>query len=197
MTTPTNPRPVPQAPNDDVERHRSGGRARTGATLAGWRRGSVAVLMAFVLAAPSWSAACDTAPHKAFDFWLGQWQVHTADGKLAGTNRIEREHGGCVIHERYDTTRGYSGESLNIYDATRQRWHQTWVDSSGTLLLLEGGLRDGAMVLEGSTTDADGKAIRHRITWTPKPDGSVRQFWESTDGQGVWGSTFDGTYTRR
>jgi hypothetical protein len=30
---------------------------------------------------------------------------------------------------------GYSGESLNEYDAARKVWHQTWVDSSGTLLL--------------------------------------------------------------
>jgi hypothetical protein len=75
-------------------------------------------------AAPSAATApCGTADHRAFDFWVGKWNVRTPDGKLAGTNRIER---------------GYSGESLNIYDAARKVWHQSWADSDGTLLVLEG-----------------------------------------------------------
>ena len=143
------------------------------------------------------AAPCDDVAHRAFDFWLGQWEVRTPDGKLAGTNRIEREYGGCVIHERYDTARGYGGESLNIYDASRKVWHQSWVDTDGTLLLLEGGLREGQMVLEGQTANAGAPATKHRITWSPNPDGSVRQLWESTDGQGRWTVAFDGRYTRK
>ena len=93
--------------------------------------------------------------------------------------------------------RSYSGESLNVFDETRNVWHQTWVDTSGTLLLLEGGMRGDAMILEGQTIGKDGKATRHRITWTPNPDGSVRQFWESTDATGQWTTAFDGRYTRK
>ncbi len=140
--------------------------------------------------------ACDTPEYRAFDFWIGDWELRTPDGKLAGTNRITRELSGCVLHEQDSTGRGYGGESLNLYDATRKVWHQTWVDTAGTLLLLEGGLRDGKMVLEGQTLDDDAKPIRHRITWTANPDGSVRQFWESTDAAGKWGTAFDGQYTR-
>jgi hypothetical protein len=143
------------------------------------------------------SAACDTAAHRAFDFWVGQWQVKKTDGNTAGANRIDREYGGCVLHEHYTTAKGYSGESLNIYDASRKVWHQSWVDSDGLLLLLEGGIRDGKMVLEGQTVGADAKVTKHRITWTPNRDGSVRQFWESTDEQGKWVTAFDGLYIRR
>ena len=139
---------------------------------------------------------CDEPAFRAFDFWLGRWEVRTPDGKLAGTNRIEREYGGCVLHERYDTGRGYSGESLNIYDAQRKVWHQSWVDTGGTLLVLEGGVRGGAMVMEGQTANLGGTSTRHRITWTPNADGSVRQLWESTDPKGAWTVTFDGKYTR-
>lgn len=53
------------------------------------------------------------------------------------------------------------------------------------------------MVLEGQTTEPDGQVTRHRITWTPSSDGSVRQHWESTDAQGRWTTAFDGRYTRR
>lgn len=143
------------------------------------------------------AGACDAGEHRQFDFWLGEWNVRTPDGKLAGVNSISGEHGGCVLHERYSTHRGYGGESLNVYDAARKTWHQTWVDSSGTLLLLEGGLRGRSMVLEGQTVGADGQLTKHRITWTPNADGSVRQHWESTDGKGHWSTAFDGTYSRK
>ena len=139
---------------------------------------------------------CDDSAFRGFDFWLGRWQVRTPDGRVAGTNRIEREFGGCVLHERYETGSGYSGESLNIYDAQRKVWHQSWVDTAGTLLVLEGGLRDGAMVMEGQTSNIGGNPTKHRITWTPNADGSVRQLWESTNPQGAWAVAFDGKYTR-
>jgi hypothetical protein len=50
-----------------------------------------------------------------------------------------------------------------MYDAARQVWHQTWVDSSGTLLLLEGGLRGKSMVLEGQTRPSDAASHRHPL----------------------------------
>ena len=161
-------------------------------------RSLVGLALASVVAASATAAtACDAPEHRAFDFWLGEWQVRTPDGKLAGVNRISREYEGCVLHERYDTGRGYSGESLNMYDAGRKTWHQTWVDNSGTLLVLEGGIHDGNMVLEGQVVGADAQITKHRITWTPNGDGSVRQLWESTDATGQWTTAFDGQYTRK
>ena len=52
------------------------------------------------------------------------------------------------------------------------------------------------MVLEGRTTGADGRVVRQRITWTPHPDGSVRQLWQAMDAKGSWGIAFDGQYTK-
>lgn len=141
--------------------------------------------------------ACSDPAYRQFDFWLGEWEVLKPDGTLAGTNRIEKEYGGCVLHERYVTAKGYSGQSLNTYDPSRKLWHQTWVDNAGLLLLLEGSLIDGRMVLEGAGQGPGGTAIKHRITWTPNPDGSVRQFWESTDSSGAWKVAFDGIYKRK
>lgn len=156
-----------------------------------------AALLASFVAVSATAGPCDGDEYRQFDFWLGEWNVHTADGRLAGTNTITREYGGCVLHERYVTGRGYEGESLNTYDAGRRLWHQTWVDTSGTLLVLEGGLRGESMVLEGQVLGRDGVATRHRITWTPRADGSVRQHWESGDGDGNWTNVFDGVYTRK
>jgi hypothetical protein len=141
--------------------------------------------------------ACASDAHRAFDFWIGSWEVRRPDGSVAGHNTIRRLMGGCVLHERYTTPTGYEGESLNIYDASRGVWHQTWVDSGGLLLRLEGGLSDGRMVLEGETRDSLGNATLNRITWSPlesDPD-RVRQHWEVTrDGGLNWTTAFDGLY---
>lgn len=153
-------------------------------------------LAAPVLGQPAASGPCSSAEHRQFDFWLGEWEVRGSAGRLAGKNRISQVFGGCALHEQYDTGRGYSGASFNVYDAGRKRWHQTWVDTSGTLLLLEGAFVEGRMVLEGETAGTDGSKTRHRITWTPNADGSVRQLWESTHRAGEWTVAFDGKYTR-
>ncbi|HEX5162742.1 MAG TPA: hypothetical protein VFV88_13555 [Steroidobacteraceae bacterium] len=142
------------------------------------------------------SAPCDSPEHHQFDFWIGDWQVKRPDGTLAGINRITREYGGCVIHERYATGKGYSGESLNIYDAAREVWHQTWVDDSGLLLTIEGRWNGKSMVLEGLAPDANGAMVKQRITWTPSTDGTLRQVWETADAKGAWTVVFDGKYTK-
>ncbi len=159
------------------------------------------LLVLLLLAAPAAYAQtpppCSTPDYRQFDFWVGEWQVHTPEGKFAGMNRITSEYGGCVIHERYLNGRGYSGESLNIYDASRKVWHQTWVDVSGLLLALEGRWDGKSMVMEGTAPNATGALTKQRITWTPSADGTVRQLWESADDKGGWTVVFDGKYTRK
>jgi hypothetical protein len=141
-----------------------------------------------------------TAPgHRQFDFWLGEWMVRDAAGKVVGENRITSQHKGCALLENWTGAGGFTGTSLNIYDAERKKWHQTWVDVGGGLLLLDGGVVDGAMVLTGESPapDAPGKTSLQRITWTPLPDGRVRQLWESSNDAGkTWTVAFDGYYTK-
>lgn len=155
------------------------------------------LLLVFLFLTPLADAACEGPEYRAFDFWLGEWKVSTAEGKFAGFNRITLEYGACVLHERYLTAGGYIGESLNTYDAGRKVWHQTWVDNTGTLLLLDGGIRDGKMVLEGETTDEKGQVSQQRITWTPNPDGSVSQLWQSRIAESKWETVFDGLYRKK
>ena len=157
------------------------------------------VLLLAILSMPvlAHAGACDGADHRAFDFWIGDWDVTNAANKNHTHNVITGEYDGCVVHEHYTGPKGYTGESLNVFDATRKVWHQTWVDSQGGLLTLEGGLRDGKMVLEGVTVDKDGHAAKQRITWTPNADGSVRQLWESANPDGSWAVSFDGLYRKK
>ena len=144
--------------------------------------------------------ACDTEQHRAFDFWIGDWEVRVPNGNVAGNNSIRRLMGGCVLHEHYTTPAGYEGESLNMFDASRGVWHQTWTDNGGLLLLLEGGVHDGRMVMQGPTVDAEGAVTLNRITWSRVDDDPdrVRQHWEtSTDDGATWSTAFDGLYVRK
>jgi hypothetical protein len=150
--------------------------------------------------APSTSQPCEKAAARQFDFWLGEWDVYEANGKKAGENRISKILGGCAIQENWSGTDGTTGTSLNSYVVDQKNWHQTWVDNSGSLLQLDGELRDGKMVLAGvaPSRDKPGHMTRHRITWEPMARGNVRQLWEaSEDGGNAWRTVFDGTYVRK
>ncbi|MCW5547363.1 MAG: hypothetical protein KIT44_00195 [Opitutaceae bacterium] len=133
-----------------------------------------------------------------FDFWLGEWIVMAPDGKNAGTNRVVKISGGWGLLENWTGANGVTGHSLNTYQASGGVWRQFWVGAGG-VLELKGGLDLlGNMVLSGETTGHDGTVRRHRITWTPRSDGNVRQFWESSnDGGLTWTPVFDGLYRRK
>lgn len=142
--------------------------------------------------------ACKAPEYHQFDFWIGQWNVTLPNGKRAGVNHIEPILGGCALRESWSGAGGSDGTSYNSYDATRRRWHQTWVDNQGSLLLLEGTFTNGRMILEGETVDTAGRKQRQRITWQETSPGHVRQLWESSgDGGATWTTAFDGRYVKR
>jgi hypothetical protein len=143
--------------------------------------------------------ACTAAEHRQFDFWLGEWEVTNPAGQVVGQSRITSILDGCVLREEWDAARGGAGTSYNIYDAKTGRWHQTWVDKQGTLLLIEGGLdSSGAMVLQNSERRADGATVANRITWTRLGPDEVRQRWDtSADGGASWQASFNGLYRRK
>ncbi len=141
---------------------------------------------------------CSSPEARAFDFWVGEWEVRRSDGTVVGKNSIKKILNGCVLHERYTTPSGYAGESFNIFDVARGVWHQTWVDVGGLLLTLEGGVEDGSMVLKGETVTPAGSLLQ-RIRWSQEngSPGRVRQLWESSDDGGKeWTVVFDGHYLR-
>lgn len=136
-------------------------------------------------------------PHQ-FDFWIGDWEVRTPDGKLAGTSHVEAILDGSVLQEHWKGVGpGPGGTSFNFVDATTGKWRQFWVAGGGTSLDLQGGLKDGRMVLEGETLTPKGPQ-KERITWEARADGTVTQTWEqSTDGGKTWKVVFPGIYTRK
>lgn len=146
-------------------------------------------------------APCSSPEHRQFDFWIGDWEVHSPDGELQGTNRIEKILGGCALQENWSGASGTQGKSFNTYSAAHGEWRQFWVADAGYILELAGGLDDdGRMVLSGEAPNQreEGKIVHHEISWQPLPDGTVRQHWRvSRDGGETWQDLFVGIYSEK
>lgn len=138
------------------------------------------------------SGSCSTPAYHEFDFWIGDWDsfnfsASTKDARV----RVDRILDGCVIHEDYQSIDGHKGESFSIYDATRKVWHQTWVTNRGQLLVLEGQIQQGAMVLTGADQTSSGAERRVRGIWKPMEGGVRETAFRSTDGGKTWNLWFD------
>ena len=142
---------------------------------------------------------CSDADHRAFDFWLGDWDVSpTGSTKVIAQSHIEKIVD-CAISETFVQTLGpggktidYRGRSISSFNPADGKWRQFYVDNGGTVATLDGRVIDGAMVLE---TQRGGGT--NRMTFRLNADGSVRQNGErSTDGK-TWTPGFDFTYRKR
>lgn len=143
---------------------------------------------------------CNDADHRAFDFWIGEWDVSpTGSATVIARSRIEKL-AGCAISESYDQTVGpggkpmnYQGRSISSYVPADRNWRQFYVDNSGRAATLTGGIVDGAMVLSQQVPIG-----LTRMTVRANPDGTVRQSGElSADGGKTWTRSYDFTYRRR
>ncbi|MBU2677053.1 MAG: hypothetical protein KJP16_08200 [Gammaproteobacteria bacterium] len=135
----------------------------------------------------------------AFDFWVGAWDVHVADGGFAGSNEITRSERGCVLIENWQGAGGGTGTSINYPDKITGEWVQIWNAANGGQINIRGGMTDDGMLLAGTIHYvASGTTAAFRGLWTPLPDGRVRQFFEqSADDGKTWSPWFEGFYTRK
>jgi hypothetical protein len=140
---------------------------------------------------------CDAPEYRQFDFWVGSWDV-TMRGQPAGGNLVTLEEGGCLVHEHWTGKGGGTGQSFNFFDRDDGAWHQVWVSNTGSVLYLTGHYADGTLTYLGETRRPDGTSLRHRLSFHPNGDGTVRQLWEtSSDSGATWAVSFDGHYTKR
>ena len=138
------------------------------------------------------SAPCNAPEYRQFDFWVGDWDAFDVGSPtVVARTRVDRILGGCVLRENYDGADGHQGQSFSIYDASRKVWHQSWVTNRGELLVIEGRVEAGAMVLSGVDLTGDGKQRHVRGIWKPE-DGGVRETAvTSTDEGKTWKPWFD------
>ena len=140
------------------------------------------------------SAKCPAPEYRQFDFWLGDWDTFEVVGDTVTS--IARAHvdliaDGCAVHELYEQTDGLIGDSILSFDPVRKAWQQTWVTNGGTLMVLTGAFKEGAVTLEGEYHSGSGKNLPHRITWKAEGAGVRESAVLSKDGGKTWEPTFD------
>ena len=135
---------------------------------------------------------------KEFDFWLGDWEVHVANGTYAGKNKIEKSQAGCALIENWLGAAGNPGMSINYFDVATNEWVQVWSDAGGSQINIRGGLTDEGMLLEGQISYVSNNLTApFRALWTLLDDGRVRQFFEQYDEDSEsWATWFEGFYTK-
>jgi hypothetical protein len=140
---------------------------------------------------------CKDQLHRQFDFWIGEWNVTSPDGKPLGKNVIKAIQDGCALQENWSGAGGGTGTSINYVESNR--WHQLWISNRTAAwpLKMSGSLKDGGMTMSGDYTRPDGKRVMARMRWQPLAGGKVQQTWEnSEDGGRTWKTLFVGIYTR-
>ena len=160
-------------------------------------RSPAGVTRAPVLAAPS--ATCPATEARQFDFWVGDWDTFETDNSVPGS--IARTHvdpiaSGCAIHELYEQTDGLIGDSILSYDAVKKAWQQTWVTNRGSIMVITGAFKDGAVTMEGEAHLADGKTVLQRITWKAEGRAVRESSTRSKDGGKTWEPAFDVMFKR-
>lgn len=140
--------------------------------------------------------------NRQFDFWVGEWDVVTADGaNPAGSSRIELILGDCVIQENWTSggNTGYEGKSYNIYNPDLHRWEQFWNDNAGGMIHFYGELKNGVMdYWTDEIPQKDETKLKRHLQFIPSGADKVRQFSQgSTDGGKTWHVEYDFIYNRK
>ncbi|MGE0742999.1 MAG: hypothetical protein AB7O98_16805 [Hyphomonadaceae bacterium] len=134
--------------------------------------------------------ACESAAHRALDFWIGEWDAHRADtNQLVGRSSIRSEDAGCVITEHWVSVNApYSGHSLNILNRESGQWEQFWVDSTGNRTHFIGGPVDNGMqITTAAPVPVPGNPPQYmRVTLTRGEDGTVIQRGQSSPDATTW-----------
>lgn len=135
--------------------------------------------------APSVAAqpSCPSVEARAYDFWIGEWDVDNAnrspaspDAGLvptgAGTDRVHAILGGCAIVEHWEGALTWDhvlGFSVRAYDAEREKWVAVlnWPGPAGPSFT----------VFRGAFEGGEGNLRGER--WTP--EGTIRSWFRFVD----------------
>ena len=151
-------------------------------------------VVAAVAATPTPPNCSAAAEYHQLDFWIGDWDTFETDtpgGPSEARTHVDPIAQGCAIHELYEQIDGLIGDSILSYDPTRKQWQQTWVTNRGSIMVILGNFKDGALVLEGEVHVKDGRSFIQRITWKAQDKGVRESAVLSKDSGKTWVPAFD------
>jgi len=135
---------------------------------------------------------------RRFDFWAGEWDVTTKDGKAVGRSSVQPILAGCALLENWTNLRGGMGKSLNTYNAAEHMWQQFWVSQYGETTEYRESEWAGTTLQFLAHVKTDSGPELNRLSFTPLQHDLVRQHGEvSRDDGKTWSTTYDFYYHRR
>ncbi len=141
---------------------------------------------------------CCEEKYRQFDFWIGNWKVSDSAGVLLGYNEISPIEKGCGLLENWTGAKGTTGTSISFYNKYRDKWHQSWIDINGGVIIMDGKFKNGSMILLTEKKETQGGYVQNKTTWSPLGEGKLKHVWELTrDGGRTWQIVFEGYYSKR
>lgn len=132
------------------------------------------------------------------DFFLGTWESHDAEGKLAQTFTLERPLAkSSAIVTTATSSGGGEWTGLLVPDAKERTWAWTRADGIGTTLALTGTPVEPAGVrFHGHYHSVAGQGSEVRLTYTPRQDGTVAEAAEVSEDGKTWRTHHEEVFTK-
>ena len=133
-------------------------------------------------------------PEKAFDFWLGNWEVsweHADSTKGHGVNSVKKILDKTVIQENFKIIEGnwagFKGKSLSVFSPAEKTWKQNWFDNQGGYYSFTSEITDKERIFQTKPEIKGDSIIIFRMVFYDIKDNSFTWDWESSvDGGQNW-----------
>jgi hypothetical protein len=139
---------------------------------------------------PRPSPCLDAAAHpewRQLDYWVGEWEVFSADGKKSSDVSVTKVVNTCGLQEVWKAARGSTGDGLGLstYNQRTNKWEYFWVSGAGATSHFDGTLQPDGMHFR-LVQPMPGGALRLRH-WTliKRPDGKIDELSMGSDDDGV------------
>ena len=160
----------------------------------------IATTLVFAPIRASGQSSCESPNHHQLDFGIGTWTIGriqpNGTEQPGESNVIEKAFGGCGLRESYRAMGDFTGGSITAYDAAHGQWHQLYTDASGAVVDFRGSWEGDHMAFLASMIGPKGNPFTMRLTMTPRADGSVRLFYETSRDGTTWKPNTDLIYHR-
>jgi hypothetical protein len=134
--------------------------------------------------------ACSTPAYRQFDFWIGDWTAYTAGGAdIIARIKVSAVADGCGLLEEVVPTKGPPSEALMVYDPEATLWRREAIAGDGQTILMQGGLQNGELVLEGDEAGGPQHGLA-RLSWKVQGEVVTESGERSPNGR-EWNSWFD------
>ena len=141
-------------------------------------------------------------PLNAFDFWIGDWDVHWLNPDSSytyGENHIVKTLDGNVIQEHFnDPTTGFKGTSISVLSFADSTWHQAWADNAGGYFDFHGIIDGDTRIFQTDPKMRNERMIIQRMVFTEITERDFIWNWElSVDNGLTWQLTWQIFYERK